>query len=331
MTIMHPAAETLDLQVDEVPAGLAGHVELATSDDQGAAEALGLWSRYDLTDEEMREATTRYVDGLENVEGKYVGFMVDSPISPMFDVACSIERKIFEQHFEGNDEAYMRANYGPYAQNSQFLMVAERQDDGSSRPVAFMRIIRPEEGAESAKSLDDAAENIHVSTDDIRAYHGMDDMHDTWDVATLGMERDLQDTLNGAKARTILNRMFIRLATAERIGHMVAIIDEGALKGLLAVGIPVKPMAAPDGKFDKRTAFKFDGSAESYAVYGNIPQFYPSVARRHEELSGTKRFMKDLLRGGVMKAIKRRIYGKIAGQLVTGNSLDQSIALPGVE
>ena len=304
---------------------------LGAAPDNGPDEALGLWSRYDMSDAEMREATTRYVGTLTEAEGKYVGFMVDSPVSPMFDVACSIERKIFEQHFEGNDETYMRENYGPYTQNSQFLMVAERQDDGEARPVAFMRIIRPEEGAESVKSIDDASENIGVSAQDIRAFHGMDDMHDVWDVATLGMERDLQDTLDGAKARTILNRMFIRLATAERIGHMVAIIDEGALKGLLAVGIPVKPMAADTDKFDKSTAFKFDGSGESYAVYGHIPDFYRAVEKRSKDLAGSKRFMGDLLRGGVMKAIKRRIYGKIAGNLVTGHTLDESIVLPGID
>jgi hypothetical protein len=279
----------------------------------------------------MQDVTTRYVGTLTEAEGKYVGFMVDSPTSPMFDVACSIERKIFEQHFQDNNEAYMRENYGPYTQNSRFLMVAERQENGEARPVAFMRIIRPEEHAESVKSLDDASENIKVSTEDIRTFHGIDDMHDTWDVATLGMERDLQDSLSGAKARTILNRMFIRLATAERIGHMIAIIDEGALKGLLAVGIPVKPMAADTDKFDKSTAFKFDGSGESYAVYGHIPEFYDAVKKRSEDLAGSKRFMKDLLRGGVMKAIKRRIYGKIAGNLVTGKTLDESIVLPGID
>src|ERR1019366_2761959 len=81
--------------------------------------------RFNLPEEEVRARTGEYLAQLEETPGNYVGVVIN-PESPMFDVACTLERQVFEAAFEGNDTEYMENKYGALTDTSRFLLVLEK-------------------------------------------------------------------------------------------------------------------------------------------------------------------------------------------------------------
>jgi hypothetical protein len=187
------------------------------------------------------------------------------------------------------------------------------------RPIAFMRVVRPNPEDESTMSLDDAAPKIGMTVDEIKAIHGIDDLHKCWDLATMGVIKEYQGTITSSEALTILNRMFVRLAGSEDIDHMLAIIDNKALRGLRIIGTPLVPMGDPEARFDADHAFSFDSSSKSFAVYGHVPSYMPSFANRYAELTQPPQSDTSGMREYLRQAV---------GGILIGNEVDPHIVLP---
>jgi hypothetical protein len=230
--------------------------------------------RYDLTDDELAALTTELIASKPTAIDDQVVCYRLSGRSRFSDIARTVECKVFDEAFPGNDAAFMSREYGPYDQASFFFLSADR---GEKAPIGVLRIIR--HSPAGLKTLNDLARSespVPLSDKDIKRYHRIETLDRVWEVGTFAILSNYRRT--GLSASLQLYRGMYATALEEGIDHLIAIFDKApllAVNGYLS--IPVVPLCGSD-------YFSYLGSTESRAIYGYIPGFEPVVSQRLREI-----------------------------------------------
>lgn len=173
---------------------------------------------------------------------------------PLLDAALDCEAAVFLRWY-GNTREQLAAEYGPYADHSAFITLAD--DDG--HVVAVCRLITP--GPLGLKTLTDiGGAPWHVDSTRAAAAIGLDPAR-TWDIATLGVRPGLG--AQGMLAALALYHGLSRVHRVNRVRHAVAILDD-KVRGLFA-SIGVHLHAIPG-----TTTAPYLGSPASTPVYFDI-------------------------------------------------------------
>lgn len=211
---------------------------------------------YELSDAEKAEAIRLLIERkLRPTESRYGVYVVESS-DPAANLGRSVELEVFSEFFQ-NDEHLMEREYGPYEQESTFIIVL---DELNGEPAGVMRLIR--NGQNGLKSLNDIGQqpwgkglDVIFQENDLNP----DDLDHTWDIATLAVRKDYR----GKTAVSAALYHALYLASEERqVEDWVAILDDNVLDLLGALGIHFKRYAGVG------SASYLDSPA-STPVYGN--------------------------------------------------------------
>ena len=155
-----------------------------------------------------------------------------NPAADVLAAARDCEAAVFLDHY-GNTAEQWDEEYGPYDDSSVFLAVTEPGGDA----VACMRLILP--SMVGLKTLVDVGRRPW-SVDGNRAARaaGMS-VHQTWDVATIGIRRGVR---GGALLSAALYHGLFRAVRANSARWVVMIIDDRARRLLNAVDILTTPL-----------------------------------------------------------------------------------------
>ena len=175
------------------------------------------------------------------------------PRGDLLEAARQCEEDVFLQAF-GNTRSQLENEYGPYNDQSVFVSVS----DDSGHVVGSCRLITP--GPAGLKTLNDVAREPW-GVDGLRAARAASvDPTNTWDVATLGVRKDVR----GSKM-AISMALYHALVIATRVNEVssiTAILDEHARR-VLSMAEFIMP-ALPG----TRTG-EYLGSPASTPVYGH--------------------------------------------------------------
>lgn len=230
-------------------------------------------SRYQLSEEERMARTRQFLDGLDSRPSQLACYRVKD--EAMKDVARTIECEVFERHF-GNDAAVMADLYGPYEEASEFFVLADSRiqepNTGGqviAKPVGALRVIKNSSaGLMTLNTL--PPEVSSMSPTELAAVNKLEDLERCWDVGTIAVlpEHRSQD------AAILLYRALYKAACADNIQDMVSIIDARLYEKMTKyLGMPFHPLEGTG-------PFAYEGSMQSYAVRGHIPDFY-GIMKKH--------------------------------------------------
>lgn len=233
-------------------------------------------NRYDLSPDEMLERTAQLLLEREPVgNDRFVCYMLDGrdkKDGPFLDIARSIEREVFERHFEGNDAEGMIREYSPYEAQSVFFMTVDTE---TGQPAGAIRIIR--NGAAGFKTLEDLAspefKNDPSYPNRVYEHYGITDKNACWDVATAAVR---QGYGGGEVSSQLYRGMWIE-SQREGIEHFFSVIDRKPYELMQFLGFPFETLYETDWT-------EYVGSAASLPVHGDAPAFDESVRRQFESL-----------------------------------------------
>ncbi|WP_199424151.1 hypothetical protein [Actinotalea solisilvae] len=165
--------------------------------------------------------------------------------------ALACEAAVFHAAY-GNTRAELDAEYGPYDDDSVFLVVAAQDD-----VVGAVRLLPPG-GAAGLKTLVELErEPWRVDGARAAAAAGLD-LATTWEVATLGVRRGT-GTSTGLLAAALYHGL-IAVCRANAMSAYVAVLDERVRRMLGAVGLASRALPGT-------TTAPYLGSAASTPVY----------------------------------------------------------------
>lgn len=228
--------------------------------------------RYDLSEEELLARTSQLLDRLPpSTDRRFVCYQLGDASTE--EVARTIERAVFETSFDNGDEEMSRI-YGPYESASRFFLSVDRIE---RRPVGALRVIENSPaGMMTLNRLPEGASNM--DSDQLLAFHNIDSLDDCWDVGTVAVLPEYRRQGQGISVQ--LYRALYVSAMKENVSHLLSIIDKRPYETMRNyLGIPFEPLG--DSK-----PFPFEGSDESVAVHGFIPDFYPKMRRQSLTLKG---------------------------------------------
>lgn len=230
--------------------------------------------RYMRTESDIEELTCRLIDRFPGAEdARYVCYRI-AGTDEISDIARSVERTVFESTFAGNDAEFMAREYGPYEDASLFFLTVDRV---KRRPTGALRVTR--NSPAGFKTINDLASGrlpIHLAEQEVRTSHRIERWDACWDVATLAVSEDYRRT--AAKAALQLYRGMYVTALEQGIEHLIAIIDKSPLLAMTEyLSIPFAPLCGTG-------YFSYLESAESRAVHGYVPDFYPVITGRLAEV-----------------------------------------------
>lgn len=228
--------------------------------------------RYDLSDEEMQG---RVADFLEHARGQPNArtecYLVED--ADLQDVARTVERSVFERSF-GNDSSHMEEIYGPYEDASTFFLSIDTEQ---RRPVGALRAIRHSPaGLMTFNTL--PGEATQLAPEQISEYYQMGSHETTWDIGTVAVLPEYRRDGKGVSVQ--LYRAMYLGAMHEGIEHLTSIIDARPLETMTKyLGIPFEQMKGTE-------PFSYEGSAQSVAVHGYVPDFYSKMRRQSFTVRG---------------------------------------------
>lgn len=228
--------------------------------------------RYDLDETELLKRTSQLLERVPPLtDRQFVCYQLGDP--DMQDVARTIERTVFETSFDNGDEEMARI-YGPYEAASKFFLSVDRIE---RRPVGALRVI--ENSPAGLMTLNTLPEGVtDMDTNQLLAFHDIASLDDCWDVGTVAVLPEHRRQGQGISVQ--LYRAMYVAAMKEGKSHLLSIIDKHpyeTMRGYL--GIPFEPLGGSK-------PFPFEGSDESVAVHGFIPDFYPKMRRKSLTLKG---------------------------------------------
>lgn len=239
--------------------------------------------RYDLSDEEMGMLTGQLLQERTPQSSDQIICYRLEKYSIFKNVARTLEREVFEQYF-GNTTEQMEAEYGQYEDQSIFFLSVDQQ---TQTPVGVLRVI--EAGDAGLKTLNDLEsvvgeehpESPDLPTERVLRGHGIQDIADCWDVGTVAVRKEYRaDRAQAQEASVQLYRALYVSALESDIEHFVSVIDSRPYKKMVEyLGIPFVPML--DSK-----PFPYLGSESSYAVYGDVTEFYKKMNRKRFTVKG---------------------------------------------
>ena len=268
-------------------------------------------ARYDLPVDEIRRVTVEHLERHPEPAGRYVALVL-GPHEPLANVARAVERQVFEQTF-GNDAAQMAEEYGPYEENSLFLLVLDRH---RGAPAGAGRAI--EGTGPGTKTVDDAPGLIGQTSEQIAAAHGLHG-EKVWDFATLAVLPQYRGLRTSLTVSSLLYRAFLVQGEREGVQHMTAMLDRGAYRNMKLLGTPFEPLAGSG-------PFPYLGSPENRAVYARFPLVAGAIGEQAARLRRLARpGVSDIRHADPRKLIKRRIAAEVSRKVATGKGLDQHI------
>jgi hypothetical protein len=180
-------------------------------------------------------------------------------------IAC--ESQVFREWY-GNSPELLEAEYGPYADQTVFLVVL----DSGGEAVASSRLIRP--GPLGLKTLNDVtAHPWRVDAKDA-VLQARIALASCWDVATLGVRRGLR--AQGIYASAALYHGLIRATRANEVRSIVSVLDD-RVRGLLdAVCLNLDTIPGA-------WAAPYLGSTSSTPVYGHCAAMVDRQRRTNPE------------------------------------------------
>lgn len=224
------------------------------------------------------EEEARLVDMLTNrntqpSEKRYSLYLISSD-DPGAALARGLEVEVFGEFFN-NDETVMRAEYGPYENSSEFLIVVDNRDKES---VGVMRLIHnSDSGLKSINDLTNPPWNKPLNEifeeNDIQ----QSDLEDTLDIATLAVRKKYR----GKTAANALYRALYLTTMKENKKEWVSILDDNVLALLEALGIHFK-------RYQGVGSANYLDSPSSTPVYGNASEIAEHVEMRYPD---THRFV----------------------------------------
>lgn len=229
-------------------------------------------ARYDLTERDMLHRTSELLERSPlATDRRFICYELES--AEMKDVARTIERSVFETSFDNGSEEMIRI-YGPYEAASRFLLSIDRIEH---RPVGALRII--ENSSAGLMTLNTLPAGVTgVGQETLLDHHGIRSLDDCWDVGTVAVVPEYRRQGKGISVQ--LYRALYVAAMKEGIEHMLSIIDTHPYETMTNyLGIPFVPLG-------DSSSFSYEGSEESMAVYGHIPEFYPKMRRQSLTVKG---------------------------------------------
>ncbi|GIM89040.1 hypothetical protein [Paractinoplanes toevensis] len=246
--------------------------------------------------------------------GRFVALAVGAA-SPMADVARDLERQVFEKSF-GNDAGQMAAEYRRYEDDSLFFIVLDRK---TGMPAGAGRVIDS-----GGKTLDDAPGRIDTPLSAIVALHNLGNGR-IWDFATLAVLPAYRGGRSGLAVSSLLYRTFLNAGRLAGVRHVVAMLDHRAHRNMKLIGVHFAAMAGSE-------PFAYLGSPATEALYVPFAELIPSIGRQAQRLGRlTGQFHGEIRARGVRRLVTRRIAARVAGQIATGDGLDEHITLPGLD
>lgn len=233
--------------------------------------------RYRRSDADLHELTLDLIATHESYNNeRFVCYYVSGD-SPHSDIARTLERRVFEEAFEGNDAAFMKQEYGPYEEASKFFISVDR---ATGTPTGALRVIEDSEvGFKTFNDLDARAHEPqplppYLDTETIIKTHAIDPLK-CWDIGTVAIPKDFRQS----GVSTQLYRGMYGRACYEGIDHFVSIIDERPLFAMRHfLNIPFVPMCDSE-------PFEYLGSPKSEAVYGHVSKFDPVINNKLDTLT----------------------------------------------
>ncbi|MBC7306463.1 MAG: hypothetical protein H5T80_05945 [Dietzia sp.] len=163
-----------------------------------------------------------------------------APLSLHFDVdgelldsARDCEADVFLRWY-GNTRDQLAEEYGPYEDSSAFLCVA----DGHGEVLAAARLIAPG-GSTGLKTLADVG-RAPWGVDGRRAALAVGaELETTWDIATIGVRRQVPDA---ARLSLALYHGVVNVSRANGMSAFVAVLDEHVRRLLDSIGIQTRTL-----------------------------------------------------------------------------------------
>jgi hypothetical protein len=262
---------------------------------------------YDLDEATVRRLVASAFANRPETSGRFLALAI-GPATPLSEVARTVERQVFEETF-ALDAAAMAAEYGRYEDQSLFFLVLDRK---TGLPAGAARVI---DGG--GKTLDDAPGHIGYDLSTIVAVHNMHSGR-IWDFATLAVLPAYRGGRAGLTVSSLLYRAFLNAGRLAGVRHVVAMLDSRAHLNLKMIGVEFAPMAGSD-------PFAYLGSPVTEALHLMFDDLIPSIGRQAERLG---RLTAD---SGLRSLVTRRIAAKVAGQVSSGDGLDEHIQLPALD
>lgn len=244
-------------------------------------------ARYDLSSDEIDSRVTEFAHEFSEqfaaTDRQVICCQADGD---MQDVARTIERTVFEGSF-GNDSAEMQKIYGPYENASTFFLSINKK---TMQPVGVLRIIEHSSaGLMTFETLPTDATQLDAA--ELQAACGIESLDECWDVGTVAVPPEYRK--QGAGISVQLYRAMYLAAMQKNIKHLVAIIDKAPLSTMTTfLGIPFE-------RIPGTTPFEYEGSSESTAVHGYVPDFYNRMSQKITTPEGQMayEYLQDLVEG----------------------------------
>jgi hypothetical protein len=242
-------------------------------------------------------------------EGRFVALAIRSD-DPLADVA----RVVFAES-SGSDTATLIREYVEYRSASLFFLVMDRK---TGRPAGAGRVV---EGG--GRTLDDAPDRIGRDLSAIVAAHDLQDGK-IWELAPVSVLPGYHGGRAGSTVSSLLYRTILKAGRRAGVRHVVALLDQRALRRMALLGIPFVPMAG-SGPFEYR------GSV-TRALYVPFAGLEPSIAEQGERLRRPGAdFAGEIRARGLCRLLTRRHAARRSAQVATGTGLDEHIQLPGLD
>lgn len=223
------------------------------------SENESLQAKYNLTKAEKEEAVRLLIERkLQPTESRYGVYVVESS-DPAANLGRAVELEVFGEFFDNNEEL-MKREYGPYEQDSTFIIVLDKQ---TSEPAGVMRLIQ--NGPNGLKSLNDLSKEPWLKgIDAVFEEDGLSphDLDKTWDIATLAVRKEYRGKT--AVSAALYHALYLS-SEKRQIENWVAILDDNVLELLGALGIHFK-------RYVGVGSANYLDSPASTPVYGNKPE-----------------------------------------------------------
>ncbi|MEO0494172.1 MAG: hypothetical protein AAF081_12210 [Actinomycetota bacterium] len=159
----------------------------------------------------------------------------DSEFAPL---ARLVEREVFDAYFD-NDAAVMDAEYGPYEENSSFVLAI---DHVALEPVGVIRRVFPgPPGSKTLRDLEEAPEWA-VSEADIAVSHPGFRADRCVDLATLAVRAKWSKSKTSVRVAAALQHSSFRADTTLPIDYVIAALDEIVASMVIACEVPLVPI-----------------------------------------------------------------------------------------
>lgn len=250
-------------------------------------------ARYDLSAEQMRASVRHLLREREpHTDDRVVCYRLERG-TEYENVARTVEREVFEKFF-GNDAEEMAEEYGPYESQSIFFLSV---DQFSGEPAGVLRVI--ENGPSGFKTLNDLEASQdplvpQLTATEVQEFHDIESLDAVWDVGTVAVRKEYRASRSQAQEASVqLYRALYTSALESGIDHFVSIIDARPYDKMVNyLGIPFVPMADTAG-------FSYLGSEKSFAVYGDVGEFYGKMNRKRKTIRGimARKALSPLVKG----------------------------------